>query len=406
MSAMSFGPGQTLTTVTTDSGDGFPLQQMPNELILEVLHHMDDNNISLLPISMTCRLMRRLSVGMLFRVAQISCAEKDLPDRVREIRRNRPILRAIRTLSIYTESPPASRTPSNFPRIPNVKFNGRPSNATELARMLIALPILEELRLDFRFKATVSLIKPFIRLLKREPGQWSLTHVKALTFPATADLSFIVDAFPHLRALSFEAPLNKPLNSIKGLSEVVNSLGPQLAYVQICKMRWDYNDFQEVASMFPHTTHLTIGGTMAFGGPPTLPNWDLKEATRLLRPMTNLKVLALSDERCRSSLSLDPIVPAHRRASTIATKLLPAIGFHNARSRRTDQAWGIWQNLRLPKLDILYLMDRTFEGHCFVPVKAMVKNKQGQEQEQIVDVKVTDDPQEPAWLDSFGQVKP
>ncbi|KAL2876304.1 hypothetical protein SGCOL_008480 [Colletotrichum sp. CLE4] len=402
MSAMSFGPGQTLTAVSGDSGDGFPLQQMPNELILEVLHHMDDNNISLLPISMTCRLMRRLSVSMLFQVSQISCAEKDLPDRVRDIRWNRSILCAIRTLSIYTESPPASRTPSNFPRIPNVKFNGRPSYATELARMLIALSILEELRLDFRFKATVSLIKPFIRHLERDPDQWSLTHVMALTFPATANLSFIVDAFPHLRALSFEAPLNKSLNSIEGLNKVVDSLGPQLAYVQICKMRWDYSDFQEVTRMFPHTTHLTIGGAMAFGGPPTRPNWDLKQATRLLRPMTNLKVLALSDERCRSWLN--PILPAHRRASTIATKLLPAIGFHDARSRRTDQAWGIWQ--RLPKLDILYLMDRAFEGHCFVPVKAMVRDEQEREQEQIVDVKVTDDPQELAWLDSFGQVKP
>lgn len=103
--------------------------------------------------------------------------------------------------------------------------------------------------------------------------------------------------------------------------------------------------------------------------------------------MANLKVLALSDERCLASSPLDAILPVHYQASTISKKLLPAIGFHDARSRRYDQAWKVWQNL--PNLDVLYIMDRSFEGHCFVPIK----DKQG----HIIDVKFTDNVEKLAW---------
>lgn len=116
-------------------------------------------------------------------------------------------------------------------------------------------------------------------------------------------------------------------------------------------------------------------------------NFAHQLATRHLTPMANLKVLALSDERCLASSPLDAILPVHYQASTISKKLLPAIGFHDARSRRYDQAWKVWQNL--PNLDVLYIMDRSFEGHCFVPIK----DKQG----HIIDVKFTDNVEKLAW---------
>ncbi|KAI3544977.1 F-box domain-containing protein [Colletotrichum abscissum] len=375
-------PGQP---PTNGGSGGFPLQRMPQELILEILRQMDNNNISLLPISKTSRLMRGLSIPIIFRVAQISCAEDALADHVMLVFRNRLILRSIQVLSIYTEGPPTSRTPGRFVQVQGPKAACRPSTPTDIMFLIGELDNLREIRMDFRFKATLSLIRPLSRIM--DAVQWDLSLVTALSFPVTTDIGFIVTGFPNLKAFSFEAPLNKPLSSIDGLSDLASILGPQLAYIQICKMRWDASDFQEVQAIFPQISRLTMGGTMAFGGSPVRPRWDLQLATGHLTPMANLKVLALSDERCQASSPLDAILPVHYQASTMAKKLLPAIGFHDARSRRYDQAWRVWQNL--PNLEVLYIMDRAFQGHCFVPVK----DKQG----QLVDVKFSDGVQEFPW---------
>ncbi|KAJ0296782.1 uncharacterized protein N0V96_000921 [Colletotrichum fioriniae] len=375
-------PGQP---PTNDGRGEFPLRRMPQELILEILRQMENNNISLVPISNTCQLMRYLSIPTIFRVAQISCAEDTLADHVMRVFRNKSIVRSVQVLSIYTEGPPTSRTPGRFVQIQGPVASCRPSTPTDLMFLMGELHNLQELRLDFRFKATVSLIRPLSRII--DSPQWDLSMVTALSFPVTTGVGFIVTAFPNLRAFSFEAPLNRRLDSIDGLSDLANILGPQLAYIQICKMRWDASDFQEVQAIFPHTSHVSMGGTMAFGGSPVRPRWDLQLATRHLTPMANLKVLALSDERCLASSPLDAILPVHYQASTISKKLLPAIGFHDARSRRYDQAWKVWQNL--PNLDVLYIMDRSFEGHCFVPIK----DKQG----HIIDVKFTDNVEKLAW---------
>lgn len=128
--------------------------------------------------------------------------------------------------------------------------------------------------MDFRFKATLSLIRPLSRIM--DSVQWDFSSVTALSFPITSDIGFIVTAFPNLQAFSFEAPLNRRLSSIDGLSDLASILGPQLAYIQICKMRWDVIDFQEVQAIFPQISRLTMGGTMAFGGSPVRPRWDLQ----------------------------------------------------------------------------------------------------------------------------------
>ncbi|KAK1547818.1 F-box domain-containing protein [Colletotrichum paranaense] len=375
-------PGQP---PTNGGSGGFPLQRMPQELILEILRQMDNNNISLVPISNTSRLMRGLSIPIIFRVSQISCAEDALADHVMLVFRNRLILRSIQVLSIYTEGPPTSRTPGRFVQVQGPKAACRPSTPTDIMFLIGELDNLRELRMDFRFKATLSLIRPLSRIM--DSVQWDLSLVTALSFPVTTDIGFIVTGFPNLKAFSFEAPLNKPLSSIDGLSDLASILGPQLAYIQICKMRWDASDFQEVQAIFPQISRLTMGGTMAFGGSPVRPRWDLQLATGHLTPMANLNVLALSDERCQASSPLDAILPVHYQASTMAKKLLPAIGFHDARSRRYDQAWRVWQNL--PNLEVLYIMDRSFQGHCFVPVK----DKQG----QLIDVKFSDGVQKFPW---------
>ncbi|KXH64879.1 F-box domain-containing protein [Colletotrichum nymphaeae SA-01] len=370
---------------TNGGNGGFPLQRMPQELILEIMRQMDANNISLLPISSTSRLMRGLSIPIIFRVSQISCAEDALAGRVMRVCRNKLILRSVQVLSIYTEGPPTSRTPGRFIQIQGPKAACGPSTPRDVMALIGEMHNLRELRMDFRFKATLSLIRPVSR--KMDSVQYDFLSITALSFPITSDIGFIVTAFPNLKAFSFEAPLNRQLSSIDGLSDLASILGPQLASIQICKMRWEVSDFQEVQAIFPQISRLTMGGTMAFGGSPVRPRWDLQLATGHLTPMANLKVLALSDERGLASSPLDAILPVHYQASTMAKKLLPAIGFHDARSRRYDQAWRVWQNL--PNLEVLYIMDRSFQGHCLVPVK----DNQG----QLIDVKFSEGVQKFPW---------
>ncbi|OHF01623.1 F-box domain-containing protein [Colletotrichum orchidophilum] len=354
------------------STGAFPLHKLPRDLVVEVVRQLDkmkcdptnqDDDISLVPLSMTCRLLRDVSVPFVFRVAQLTTAEHLLADHIESVEMKDEICRSIHVLSIYTEGPSASRTPATFSQIQGIRLPCEKSAARDLAFFIDSLPNLQELRLDFRFKAVMSLIKPLRRTL--ELHEMDFTSITALSFPVATDLTFIATMFPNLRALSIEAPVNRTLNQIAGLRHVSRSFGAQLVYVQLCKMRWERSDFRDIQRMFPHVTHLTIGGSMAFGGPPGRPTWDLRAATKDIQSLRKLQVLAISDERSVTSLS--PISPVHHRASIIASKLKPVIGFHNDRSRRTDQAWGIIQNL--PNLKVVYIVNRSFSGDCFVPIK-------------------------------------
>ncbi|KAK1986884.1 F-box domain-containing protein [Colletotrichum cereale] len=265
------------------------LVMLPRELIIEIAKMLDaDRDAKLSPLSLVNRALRDLTIPMLFRRMQLTTGEDELLEHLDNIQSNRAILDAVRILGIYSEGCSTVRTP-----LQNVILgygeNCKRGTAIVLADVLFDMPNLQDLRLDLRFKANLSLIGPLRRTFKQQFMQFHL--ITALNFPMKTDIKFIPDVFPNLQALSLElhnAPDLTP--DLRHISQHV-----RLKYLELWKARWGPSDFLGIPTLFPNVSHLTIGGAMAIGNRPRAMQ-SLSNIGPTLARLANLRVLAISNE--------------------------------------------------------------------------------------------------------------
>ncbi|KAK1569383.1 uncharacterized protein LY79DRAFT_584758 [Colletotrichum navitas] len=361
----------------TGSPSGFPLVKLPREIIIEIAKMLEaDPDAKVSPLSLVNRTLRDLSIPSLFRTMQLTTAEDELLRHMDNIHGKRTILDSVYVLGIYSEGSSTLRTPYQ-----NVFLgygeNCKRGTAAVLADLLFDLPNLRDLRLDLRFRANASLIGPLRRTFKQQYMQFPL--VTALTFPMKTDIKFIPDVFPNLRALSLE--LHKAPDQTPDVVYISQHI--ELEYLELWKARWDYSDLASIPTLFRNVKHLTIGGMMGFGST----HGNLRSISGvgiMLRQMTNLKVLAISNESFYNHRTRN--VKAFDRSCRIRDKLESSVGWTARRGERLDDAYKLFDTL--PNLEVVYIMDRYYNAHCFVPVK----NKAG----RAIDAQVANE-QETAW---------
>ncbi|KDN64239.1 putative F-box domain-containing protein [Colletotrichum sublineola] len=378
----------------TDPGTGggskrAQLVTLPRELIIEIAKLLEaDPDAKVSPLSLVNRTLRDLSIPSLFRTMQLTTAEDDLLEHIDDIHGNRAILDCVFILGIYSEGSSTFRTPYQ-----NVFLgygeNCKRGTAAILADLIFDIPHLTDLRLDLRFKANTSLIGPLRRTFKQQ--YMSFHVITALSFPMKTDIKFIPEVFPNLTALSLE--LHKAPDMTPDLAYISQHL--QLEYLELWKARWGPGDFVGIPTLFPNIKSLTIGGMIALGSRlGTLPSLSIATAYResviqsisnTLRQLPNLRVLAISNESFCNRQTRN--VKAFDRSCRIRDKLARSDAWTAHRGERLDDAWKFFNSL--PDLEVVYIMDQSYNAHCFVPVK----NQAG----RVVDAQVATTEQQTPW---------
>ncbi|KAK1991857.1 hypothetical protein LX36DRAFT_715765 [Colletotrichum falcatum] len=353
------------------------LDKLPLELIFEITKILEvDPDAKIGPLSLVNRALRDLIIPSLFHTLQLTTAEDELLEHINDIFYKPAILDSVRVMGIYSEGSSTVRTPYQ-----NVYLgygeNCKRGTGARLVDMILNMINMKELRLDLRFKANTSLIGPLRRALHQ--NRIFMPQITALSFPMKTDLEFIPEVFPNLRALSLE--LHKPADHTPDV--VYLSQHYQLEYLELWKARWDLPDFAGIPRLFRNVKYLTIGGMMAFGSRlGTLRS--LSGICPTLQQMPNLRVLAISNESFCNRETRN--VKAFDRSCRIRDTLARSDGWTARRGQRLDDAWSLFSSL--PLLEVVYIMDRYYNAHCFVPVKDSAG--------QVIDALVASG-QETAW---------
>ncbi|WDK10798.1 F-box domain-containing protein [Colletotrichum graminicola] len=376
--AFAFLVPQAFNLPDPDTGgpSSFPLVKLPREIIIEIAKLLEaDPDAKVSPLSLVNRTLRDLSVPSLFRTMQLTTAEDDLLEHMDSINGKRAILDSV-VLGIYSEGSSTVRTPYQNIHL-GYGENCKRGTAAILADLILDLPKLRDLRLDLRFKANTSLIGPLRRAFNQQYIMFP--NITALTFPMKTDIKFIPEVFPNLRALSLE--LHKAPGQTPDVVYISQHI--ELEYLELWKARWSYFDFASIPTLFRNVKHLTIGGMMGFRG--ALGHLhSLADVGTALQPMPNLRVLAISNEVFFNRRTQN--VKAFDRSCRIRENLERSVGWTARRGERLDDAWKLFRSL--PNLEVVYIMDRHYNAHCFVPVK----NKDG----RVIDAQVASG-QETVW---------